>query len=246
MIKMTYQWVLFALLAFWFIVPSSNLTAQTCGDRSSTVEVTLDSIQNVEVEDAKTSEEAKKAYEQGLADAAAEEGSASCSGSCTVGDCSMKFREYASGNRTPNPKVEDGVYIFPPPPGGELQFSVHCPCSINAAPDPSGSPGGGPGIGQTNDQLLRSTFGNATFSFYPNPADEIVNIDIDLPKASGQMILSIINLQGHVLTTKEVGNLGKGQHRFDLDIRALSPGLYFGLIHLDNEVVSQSRIVIQH
>ncbi len=237
----------------FFSLYGSTLLAQDCGDKSSTAEVTLTGIGEVtvEMEEGEGSRDAIRKYKQVLADTVSATGLATCNGGCTIGSCEMQFSSYSSGSSTPSSSTNgNGDYVFQPPSNGDLTFSVHCPCVVHSQVyeneyEYEGGHHGGR-VDEGDNRLIRTDIGNAEFKFFPNPADEKVNIDIDLQKTSSYLTLSIVNLQGHVLTTKEIGTLGKGLHRFDLDIRALSPGLYFGLIHLDNEVVSQSRIVIQH
>jgi hypothetical protein len=77
--------------------------------------------------------------------------------------------------------------------------------------------------------------------FYPNPASELINIDIgDHPL----LLVEIYDLQG-VLMKKEL--LVKGQNRISLNNDTLVPGIYFWKIStIQNQIVDSGRFIIHH
>ncbi|HXH18851.1 MAG TPA: PKD domain-containing protein [Chitinophagales bacterium] len=69
---------------------------------------------------------------------------------------------------------------------------------------------------------------------YPNPAGDIVNFDVVLPKA-GSLKVSNYNAVGKKLDFSAVQK-EKGYHRVSLDTHAFSPGVYMLKVEFDGEV----------
>lgn len=68
------------------------------------------------------------------------------------------------------------------------------------------------------------------FRLFPNPAQDQLNIDFDLPEASKAEI-EIINTLGQRVQQSSAYNLMSGNNRFNFDISNLQAGIYFFRIH---------------
>lgn len=88
------------------------------------------------------------------------------------------------------------------------------------------------GITSTNSETLL----NNSLKVFPNPTTEFITASIDLEKISTNAQISIHNLQGQVLETRNLSNVKNEQVRFNLTKYAA--GLYFISINTDfgNEV----------
>jgi hypothetical protein len=60
---------------------------------------------------------------------------------------------------------------------------------------------------------------------YPNPADKALVLPLSLPRTA-KAVLSIRNLQGQLIETRELGDLPSGQHNIQLDASRFANGLY--------------------
>ena len=68
------------------------------------------------------------------------------------------------------------------------------------------------------------------FRLFPNPTQDQLNIDFDLPEASKAEI-EIINTLGQRVQQSSAYNLMSGKNRFNFDISNLQAGIYFFRIH---------------
>jgi hypothetical protein len=75
--------------------------------------------------------------------------------------------------------------------------------------------------------------GVAGLSLAPNPATEHVTIAYVLAGES-DVIIELVDVTGRVISSNATSNAQSGEHREDMDVSALAPGLYFVRIVSDN------------
>jgi hypothetical protein len=84
---------------------------------------------------------------------------------------------------------------------------------------------------------------NTTFSpAYPNPADNFVSFNYDIPAEVNQAEIMITNLLGAVVYEGSLSGLN-GTKR--IDVSSLTGGIYFATLKLDNEVAMSQKILVQ-
>jgi hypothetical protein len=83
---------------------------------------------------------------------------------------------------------------------------------------------------------------NAEVRTFPNPAARELYIDITLAKASQNVRVDLISMDGKVAATKAFGNVQDA--RLKLDLGSVVSGTYNALIHTDNGVVAR-KVVVQ-
>lgn len=88
----------------------------------------------------------------------------------------------------------------------------------------SGSPVLGNGIWAGIENQNNETFG--TFSVYPNPATDQINLNLNLNIPS-DITISICDLQGRTLESLNENDLSAGAHQFGFNISTLNDGIYF-------------------
>ncbi|TAK46580.1 MAG: T9SS type A sorting domain-containing protein [Saprospiraceae bacterium] len=64
------------------------------------------------------------------------------------------------------------------------------------------------------------------YKLYPNPAYDRLELSLFMEKSASTM-LEIMNTLGQTVQRQDAGNLPTGPHSFDLDVSALSKGVYF-------------------
>ena len=74
-----------------------------------------------------------------------------------------------------------------------------------------------------------------TFRYWPNPATDYINLELNDPAISGSVYVSIIDLQGRVLINEPYSNR--------IDISSLKAGLYTAIIISDRKRIGYFRIV---
>jgi hypothetical protein len=76
-----------------------------------------------------------------------------------------------------------------------------------------------------------------SINIYPNPANNILNIDYSV--SSNSALFEIYNISGQLVQS---GNLSKGKTR-KIDVSDYNSGIYFIRIHSDEEVISRKIVV---
>ena len=79
---------------------------------------------------------------------------------------------------------------------------------------------------------------NPQLSFFPNPADQQLNLRFSLPNASSDVKVRIHNLKGEKLLEQEVKSSAKGE--IALDLSKLAAGQYFCTITSGKVVISKA------
>jgi hypothetical protein len=75
-------------------------------------------------------------------------------------------------------------------------------------------------------------------SFFPNPADQQLNLRFSLPNASSDVKVRIHNLKGEKLLEQEVKSSAKGE--LALDLSKLAAGQYFCTLESGKVVISKA------
>jgi hypothetical protein len=75
-------------------------------------------------------------------------------------------------------------------------------------------------------------------SFFPNPADQQLNLRFSLPNASSDVKVRIHNLKGEKLLEQEVKSTAKGE--LALDLSKLAAGQYFCTLESGKVVISKA------
>ena len=82
-------------------------------------------------------------------------------------------------------------------------------------------------------------------SGYPNPFDNNLNFEVDLPKDVRKIEISIVNTIGQEVFHKQVEYLEEGKHSFnwsELKVNELKNGLYFVNFNIDNTIVNKTLL----
>jgi hypothetical protein len=79
---------------------------------------------------------------------------------------------------------------------------------------------------------------NPQLSFFPNPADQQLNLRFSLPKADANTKVRIHNLKGEMLLEQNVKSSAKGE--LTLDLSKLAAGQYFCTLETGKVVISKA------
>ena len=83
------------------------------------------------------------------------------------------------------------------------------------------------------------------YSVYPNPANGLLNIDIDLDSYQGDEVsIDIIDINGKVIQSQEI-QLNRGFNHLELNINPLPNGIYMINFVGTKDYIKQSRLVKQ-
>jgi hypothetical protein len=83
---------------------------------------------------------------------------------------------------------------------------------------------------------------SADVKTFPNPASRELYIDLTLEKASKEVRIELISMDGKVVAEKEFGSVLDA--RLKMDLGQVVSGTYNALIHTDNGVVTR-KVVVQ-
>jgi len=85
---------------------------------------------------------------------------------------------------------------------------------------------------------------NSSFTVFPNPANNIVYAVINSNGANANGYISICDLSGRVVMTKEIST-AKGQQKVSVNVNTLSPGIYFVNLYNDSKVQTQKLVIMK-
>ena len=77
---------------------------------------------------------------------------------------------------------------------------------------------------------------------YPNPVKSTASLEIVLTQA-GEATLTLVNLMGQSVLSKDLGRLSHGHNNFTLDVSSLEAGAYFYTVQIGTQSVTQKMIV---
>lgn len=83
---------------------------------------------------------------------------------------------------------------------------------------------------------------NNPVTIYPNPANSFTTLYFALQNAA-KVILTIRNITGQVIATKNYDNLSGGDQSLKYDVRDLQPGVYFLTISASNRSVVKKLLI---
>jgi Secretion system C-terminal sorting domain len=95
-------------------------------------------------------------------------------------------------------------------------------------------------VGTADKKEIKPSF--AVSENYPNPVIDLTTVNVNIQKP-GNLILEVTNLMGQNLITMEKVNLTSGNYRFVIDGSQLAPGVYFYMVKLNNESITNKMIV---
>ncbi len=95
------------------------------------------------------------------------------------------------------------------------------------------------GGGTTNQRAFITA--NESFTLYPNPTSEMLNLNYQLSEAS-EVRFDILNLQGQMIRTIQLGTQEKGTYQQSVeDINALQTGFYLMTMRINGKVVATQK-----
>ncbi len=89
-----------------------------------------------------------------------------------------------------------------------------------------------------NVTAINQVAAHPQLSFFPNPADQQINLRFSLPNASSDVKVCIHNLKGEKLIEQEVKSSAKGE--LTLDLSKLAVGQYFCTLESGKVVISKA------
>jgi len=84
--------------------------------------------------------------------------------------------------------------------------------------------------------------GKQEFSVYPNPAENILNMNLKMKDADGEVTVTFMNFLGQVVLTKNIGKVAGGESTYSFDISNLASGAYFVNVATSKGVASSKFI----
>ncbi len=97
----------------------------------------------------------------------------------------------------------------------------------------------GPAIVGTREPLIEDNIA----SIYPNPADQDLRIDVQLPEVSQEVLISLMSVEGKLISRQDLGTLQTGQAIFD--VSQLPSGKYLVKIKTDRGI-NVRPVVVTH
>jgi hypothetical protein len=82
--------------------------------------------------------------------------------------------------------------------------------------------------------LRRQDLENQVFRVFPNPADQMIQVEFDAPTAQNVSI-TITDMLGRIVQTTDL-QASEGRNRQTLDLQQLSSAMYIVSLHADNSV----------
>jgi hypothetical protein len=83
---------------------------------------------------------------------------------------------------------------------------------------------------------------NTVLSCFPNPARDLVNVNLSLVHAA-KVTVAVANLAGQIVLRSDAGELPKGQNQFTIRLNGLRAGVYFLSVNMNGETNTSKLIV---
>ena len=81
------------------------------------------------------------------------------------------------------------------------------------------------------------------YSVYPNPANEVLNIDLELENYQGDDVsIEVIDINGKIIQLQKV-QLRRGYNHLEVDLSNLPSGVYMINFAGTKDYIKQSRII---
>jgi len=84
--------------------------------------------------------------------------------------------------------------------------------------------------------------GKQEFSVYPNPANDVLNMDLKMKDTDNEVVVSFMNFLGQTVMTQNIGKVAGGQSTFSFDVSSLPAGAYFINVSTSKGVASSKFI----
>ena len=78
---------------------------------------------------------------------------------------------------------------------------------------------------------------------YPNPASSTTTVEFTLPQAATNVVLTVTNMNGKLMQSKNFNRLGKGQHQHQVEVVDWPKGTYFYTIEADDYKQTKKMMV---
>ena len=83
------------------------------------------------------------------------------------------------------------------------------------------------------------------YSVYPNPANEVLNIDVELTNYQGDdVVVEIMDIKGRIVQSQSA-DLNRGFNHLEVDISEIPSGVYMINFSGTKDYIKESRIVKQ-
>ena len=93
------------------------------------------------------------------------------------------------------------------------------------------------------DAIDENILNNMSVSdIYPNPAENLVNIDYIIPAEVETASVKIVNILGSVVKEQYINT---GSNKMTLDVSGLNGGIYFYSVTINGEIYSTKRMIIR-
>lgn len=92
-----------------------------------------------------------------------------------------------------------------------------------------------------NPDSVEENFSNVFSNAYPNPANNVVSFDYDMPFNAQTASVAIYNMMGQEVIRQDVNVDGS---RLDINVSDLTDGVYFYSLIVNNQAVKTSKLVI--
>jgi hypothetical protein len=84
--------------------------------------------------------------------------------------------------------------------------------------------------------------GKQEFSVYPNPANDVLNMDLKMKDSDNEVTVTFMNFLGQTVMSQNIGKVAGGQSTFSFDVSSLPAGAYFINVSTSKGVASSKFI----
>jgi hypothetical protein len=84
--------------------------------------------------------------------------------------------------------------------------------------------------------------GKQEFSVYPNPANDVLNMNLKMNDADNEVVVTFMNFLGQVVMSQNIGKVAGGQSTYSFDVSNLPSGAYFVNVSTSKGVASSKFI----
>ncbi len=92
---------------------------------------------------------------------------------------------------------------------------------------------------------VNEVFSNVTMQVYPNPAQELLNVQLNT-KMNGKLDIMLLDMTGKVIYQAQPGNVEAGTHALSVPVQSLANGTYLLSIGVNQKNRVTKKVVIVH
>lgn len=92
------------------------------------------------------------------------------------------------------------------------------------------------------DEISGTLNGMSHASVYPNPTQGNTTVEINMA-STGDVYVKVLDITGRTVLTTEKSRMAKGDHKIDLDLSSLQPGLYMYQVYMGSNKASGKIMV---